>query len=51
MHSTNPDGPIALFWQAFPASGLARFNTVEEAADATEDLLKRCPTATIIREL
>lgn len=51
MHSTNPVGPICLLWQVFPASGIARFNTAEEAAAATDDLLTRCPNATIVREL
>ncbi len=50
MHSTNPIGPICLFYQVFPCSGIARFNTVEEAAAAADDLLRRCPNATIIRE-
>lgn len=50
MTSTNPTGPIVAFWQVFPASGVARFDTVEEANAARDDLLKRCPEATIVIE-
>lgn len=50
MNSTNHIGPIAIFWQVFPASGMARFDTIEQATDAAEGLLERAPNATIIRE-
>lgn len=50
MNSTNPVGPIALFWQVFPCSGIARFDTIAQASSAADDLLTRCPDATISRE-
>jgi len=50
MTSTNTIGPIAIFWQVFPCSGIARFDTIEQATTATDELLERCPEATVIRE-
>ncbi len=49
MNSTNPTGPVCIFWQVPPCGGMARFDTIEEAAAAADDLLRRCPDATIAR--
>lgn len=50
MNSTNLIGVIAIFWQVFPVSGMARYDTIAQATNAAENLLHRCPDATIIRQ-
>ncbi len=50
MNSTNSRGPVAVFWQVAPVTGMARFNTISEAVDAALNLLRRYPDATIIRQ-
>lgn len=36
MSSTNPIGPIAVFWQCSSISGMARYDTIAQATDAAE---------------